>query len=432
MIESGGEGISRRELLAGAGGVAGAALVTAAATPLASLGPADRHPRNAVASWRAPGRRRRATRIRAERDPDRQLLHGAARGQATRRLLGAGAARGEAAPNSSTCRRRGGAGRRRGSSPTRRSAPTPAARSRSTATRLYAPTSDGPAFTCPCHYSTFLPGEGGRLVFGPAGRALPQLPLMIDDDGNLRAAGRFDEDIGPSWWGVPGRSRELGRTRSPHRRSRRAARWHRQRLGAGPAIKWALRYVFPDHWSFLLGEIALYSFIVLVVTGIYPDAVLRPQRHAGRLPRVLCPLLRRADVRGLQLGAATSASTSRQGCLIRQTHHWAADVFIASIVLHLMRVFFTGAYRKPRDLNWMIGLTMLMLAILEGFAGYSLVDDLLSGMGLAIAYWVALSIPFIGGQLAILIWGGQFPGSGSFLSRLEIVHVFLIPARWRC
>ena len=74
------------------------------------------------------------------------------------------------------------------------------------------------------------------------------------------------------------------------------------------------------------------------------------------------------------------------GLLFRQTHHWAADVFIAAIVLHLMRIFFTGAYRKPRDLNYYIGLTMLMLAILEGFAGYSLVDDLLSGMGLAIAY----------------------------------------------
>ncbi len=66
----------------------------------------------------------------------------------------------------------------------------------------YAPTSQSPAFTCPCHYSTFLPGEGGRLVFGPAGRALPQLPLMIGGDGYLRAAAGFHEDIGPSWWGV--------------------------------------------------------------------------------------------------------------------------------------------------------------------------------------------------------------------------------------
>ncbi len=116
------------------------------------------------------------------------------------------------------------------------------------------------------------------------------------------------------------------------------------------------------------------------------------------------------------------------GLLFRQVHHWAADVFIAAIVLHLMRIFFTGAYRKPRDFNYYIGLMMLMLAILEGFAGYSLVDDLLSGMGLAIAYSVALSIPFVGAQLAYLVWGGPFPGSSAFWPRLEIIHVFLIPA----
>jgi ubiquinol-cytochrome c reductase cytochrome b subunit len=115
------------------------------------------------------------------------------------------------------------------------------------------------------------------------------------------------------------------------------------------------------------------------------------------------------------------------GLLFRQVHHWAADVFIASIVLHLCRIFFTGAYRKPRDLNYYIGLTMLMLAILEGFAGYSLVDDLLSGMGLAIAYGVAISIPLIGGQFAFLVWRGPFPGGSQFLPRLEIIHVLLIP-----
>jgi ubiquinol-cytochrome c reductase cytochrome b subunit len=103
-------------------------------------------------------------------------------------------------------------------------------------------------------------------------------------------------------------------------------------------------------------------------------------------------------------------------------------VFVAAIVLHLIRIFFTGAYRKPRDFNYYIGLLMLMLAILEGFAGYSLVDDLLSGMGLAIAYSVALSIPFIGAQLAYLVWDGPFPGSSSFLPRLEIIHVLIIPA----
>jgi ubiquinol-cytochrome c reductase cytochrome b subunit len=114
--------------------------------------------------------------------------------------------------------------------------------------------------------------------------------------------------------------------------------------------------------------------------------------------------------------------------LIRQTHHWAANVFIAAIVLHMLRVFFTGAYRKPRELTYWIGLTMLATALLEGYLGYSLVDDLLSGMGLAIGYSVAVSIPFVGANLASLIWDGPFPGKHDFFARMYIAHVFLIPA----
>jgi ubiquinol-cytochrome c reductase cytochrome b subunit len=211
------------------------------------------------------------------------------------------------------------------------------------------------------------------------------------------------------------------------RRARRFVRWNEERIGAERGIKWAMSYVFPDHWSFLLGEVALYSFIVLVVTGIFLALYYTPSTHQVTYVGVYLPLdgahMSEAYRSVLNLSTVVPA-----GLLMRQTHHWAADIFIASIVLHLIRIFFTGAYRKPRDLNWMIGLTMLMLAILEGFAGYSLVDDLLSGMGLAIAYAVAMSIPLIGGQLATLIWDGNFPGSERFLPRLEFVHVLLIPA----
>ena len=212
-----------------------------------------------------------------------------------------------------------------------------------------------------------------------------------------------------------------------HRRFERASRAAEQRMGAAKGIKWLLRYVFPDHWSFLLGEIALYAFIVLVGTGIFLALYYTPGDsqvvYHGSYALLTGDLMSEAYRSVLNLTFNVPA-----GLLFRQVHHWAADVFIAAIVVHLMRVFFTGAYRKPRDLNWSIGLTMLMLAILEGFAGYSLVDDLLSGMGLAIAYSVAMSIPFIGGQLAALVWGGPFPGSHEFLARLEIVHALLIPA----
>ena len=211
-----------------------------------------------------------------------------------------------------------------------------------------------------------------------------------------------------------------------HRRLQRAVRWNEQRVGAAKGIKAAMRYVFPDHWSFLLGEIALYSFMVLIGTGIFLALYYSPGDsqviYHGPYSLLGGEQMSEAYRSVLDLSFSVPA-----GLLFRQVHHWAADVFIAAIVIHLARIFFTGAYRKPRDLNYYIGLVMLMLSILEGFAGYSLADDLLSGMGLAIAYSVAFAIPGIGAQLGYLVWGGPFPGSSSFLPRLEIVHVFLIP-----
>ncbi|MGZ4295816.1 MAG: cytochrome bc1 complex cytochrome b subunit [Solirubrobacteraceae bacterium] len=215
--------------------------------------------------------------------------------------------------------------------------------------------------------------------------------------------------------------------RAVHRRFERGMRYTEQRLGGAPAYRWLLRYVFPDHWSFLLGEIALYAFVVLVATGIFLTLYYVPS-DTQVIYHGSYAVLRTQEMSEAYRSVLDLSFNVPAGLLIRQVHHWAADVFIAAIVLHLMRIFFTGAYRRPRDFNYYIGLTMLMLAILEGFAGYSLVDDLLSGMGLAIANAVAMSIPFIGGQLASLVWGGQFPGTDSFFSRLEIVHVFLIPA----
>jgi ubiquinol-cytochrome c reductase cytochrome b subunit len=215
--------------------------------------------------------------------------------------------------------------------------------------------------------------------------------------------------------------------RIAHRRFERGLRFTEQRLGAAPLFKWMLRYVFPDHWSFLLGEIALYAFLVLVGTGIFLTLYYVPG-DSQVIYHGSYSLLRGQQMSEAYRSALDISFNVPAGLLLRQVHHWAADVFVAAIVLHLVRIFFTGAYRKPRDFNYYIGLVMLMLAILEGFAGYSLIDDLLSGMGLAIANGVALSIPLIGGQLGSLIWGGQFPGTGSFLPRLEIIHVLLIPA----
>jgi quinol---cytochrome-c reductase cytochrome b subunit len=199
-----------------------------------------------------------------------------------------------------------------------------------------------------------------------------------------------------------------------------------QRTGTAPFLRKTLRYLFPDHWSFLLGEVALYAFVVLVGTGIYltlfyEDSTATVVYHGGYVP------LQGQEMTHAYRSVLDLSTNVKGGLLIRQTHHWAANVFVAAIVLHLLRIFFTGAYRKPRELTYWIGLTMLVTSLLEGYLGYSLADDLLSGMGLAIGYAVAMSIPFVGANLAALIWDGPFPGSHAFFPRMYIVHVLVIP-----
>jgi len=200
-----------------------------------------------------------------------------------------------------------------------------------------------------------------------------------------------------------------------------------ERTAAAPAIKKLLRYPFPDHWSFLLGEIALYAFIVLIVTGVYLALFFDPSTAKTVYHGPYTPL----DGASMSVAykSVVDISFSHQaGLLMRQTHHWAADVFVAAIVMHLMRVFFTGAFRRPRELTWLVGLTILFTALLEGYLGYSLVDDLLSGMGLAIGYGVGLSIPIIGGPVMLALFGAPFPGAPEFWSRMYIAHVFIFPA----
>jgi len=207
---------------------------------------------------------------------------------------------------------------------------------------------------------------------------------------------------------------------------RRTVRFLDERSGAAPFLRRAVRYVFPDHWSFLLGEVALYSFVVLVLTGIYLTLFFKPSLTPVHYHGTYLPLRGREMSEAYQSTVNISLSV-KAGLLIRQTHHWAADVFVAAIVLHLLRIFFTGAFRKPRDLTYYIGVMMLGLALLEGYLGYSLVDDLLSGMGLAIGYAVVMSFPFIGANIAQLLWSGPFPGGHDFESRIYMAHVLLLP-----
>ena len=206
---------------------------------------------------------------------------------------------------------------------------------------------------------------------------------------------------------------------------RRSVMWLEERTGSSFLTK-TLRYVFPDHWTFLLGEIALYAFIVLVGTGIYLTFFFEPSYQETIYNGSYEPLQGARMSRAYQSAVELSLDV-KGGLLMRQTHHWSALVMVVAIVLHLIRVFFTGAFRKPRDLAWMVGVTLLILVLIEGFAGYSLPDDLLSGMGLAIGYSVVMSIPIVGVNLAFLLWGGEFPGTQHFESLLFSAHVIILP-----
>ncbi|HVA60023.1 MAG TPA: cytochrome bc complex cytochrome b subunit [Mycobacteriales bacterium] len=197
------------------------------------------------------------------------------------------------------------------------------------------------------------------------------------------------------------------------------------RFGSANFLRRNLNKVFPDHWSFMLGEIALYSFVILLLTGTYLSLFFRASSQEVFYNGSYAPL------RGLKMSEAYASTLHisfdvRAGLIIRQIHHWAALIFVSAIFVHLMRVYFTGAYRKPREINWLIGVGLLTLAILEGFAGYSLPDDLLSGTGIRIAYSVLESIPLVGTWLAFFVFGGAFPGQ-DFIPRLYIAHILLVP-----
>jgi ubiquinol-cytochrome c reductase cytochrome b subunit len=206
----------------------------------------------------------------------------------------------------------------------------------------------------------------------------------------------------------------------------RVVGWLDSRTGAARVIRHGLRKVFPDHWSFLLGEVALFCFIILLATGTFLTFFYVPSSAPVVYDGGYVPL------QGQQVSAAYDSVMNlsfevRAGLLMRQIHHWTALVFVGVIVLHLCRIFFTGAFRRPRELNWIIGFTLLVLVIAAGFTGYSLPDDLLSGTGARIAYSVALGIPFIGPWAASLVFGGEFPTT-ALISRFFVGHILLLPA----
>ena len=221
-------------------------------------------------------------------------------------------------------------------------------------------------------------------------------------------------------------TRRSSTPQTPQTPQGKLAKWADDRLNLAGPMRKQLNKVFPDHWSFMMGEIALYSFIILLLTGTYLTFFFDPSMAETVYHGRYVPL------QGVSMSRAYASTLNitfdvRGGLIVRQIHHWSALLFLEAMLLHMFRVFFTGAFRKPRELNWMIGLGLIGLGIIEGFAGYSLPDDLLSGTGLRIADAIMLSIPVIGTWTSFLIFGGPFPGD-VIIGRFYIAHVLLIPA----
>jgi ubiquinol-cytochrome c reductase cytochrome b subunit len=205
-----------------------------------------------------------------------------------------------------------------------------------------------------------------------------------------------------------------------------AANYVDERTSMSGLVREVGRKIFPDHWSFMLGEVALYSFVVILLSGTFLTFFFQPSMAEVNYNGSYVPL------KGLNMSAAMASTLDisfdiRGGLLFRQIHHWAALLFVASIMLHMLRVYFTGAFRKPREINWVVGFTLWVLAMAEGFTGYSLPDDLLSGNGARIIDGMVKGIPLIGVWISYLLFGGEFPGT-DMVGRFYSLHIMLLPA----
>ncbi|GAA3690132.1 cytochrome bc complex cytochrome b subunit [Arthrobacter ginkgonis] len=209
-------------------------------------------------------------------------------------------------------------------------------------------------------------------------------------------------------------------------RTGRIADFVDQRVGGSMMVKEFGRKIFPDHWSFMFGEVALYTFVILLISGTFLTFFFDPSMAETHYDGSYNPL------RGVEMSVAYASSLDisfdvRGGLFMRQVHHWSALLFVASVSVHMLRVFFTGAFRKPRELNWVVGGVLLVLSLAAGFTGYSLPDDLLSGNGLRIIDGVVKALPVVGTYISAFLFGGEFPGT-AIIGRLYMLHIMLVPA----
>src|SRR5215218_207353 len=205
--------------------------------------------------------------------------------------------------------------------------------------------------------------------------------------------------------------------RHPQGVIRRTTGWVDERLNIGALYRKYGRKAFPVHSTFFFGEMALFAFVILIATGTY-------------LAFIYVPSNAEVTVNGETMPEAYASVQVIESIpvanLFRNVHHWAAHVMVASILLHTLRIFLSGTYRKPREINWIVGVILLVLTLGAAFYGYGLPYDSYAVTATGIGYGIAHSIPWVGDVVADLAFGGAFPTLGS-LSRMFTLHVFVIP-----
>jgi cytochrome b-561 len=193
--------------------------------------------------------------------------------------------------------------------------------------------------------------------------------------------------------------------------------WWEQRLGLRAFRKKFLNKAFPAHPTFFLGEIALFSFIILVITGIYLAFSYEPSAQEVVINGLSAPTA---------YHSVLQIDHQPFGSVVRQVHHWSAHILIASAILHLLRVFFSGTFRKPREINWVIGSFLLLISVVAAFSGYLLPYDEFAVTATGIGYGIARSIPWIGPEIANFVFAGDFPALET-VPRFYGYHTIMFP-----
>ena len=202
--------------------------------------------------------------------------------------------------------------------------------------------------------------------------------------------------------------------------------WLEERLHISRLNDKFLRKAFPVHHSFFLGEITLFSLIILILTGVILALSYEPSNSL--VTNSFDPgTAAKPNLIPAAFHSALKINAMPFGDMLRRIHHWTANIMVAAAVIHMMRIYFTGAFKKPREINWWIGMMLLIFSALTAVTGYILPYDNYAYNTVKVVYGIVASIPWVGQWVAQAAFAGAFPGEG-IIPRIYGYHIMLLPA----